>query len=155
MANNPYDPPRAPVSDSPRRGEPPKQVIWSVWLMRLSLVIGYSSLFLVPDMTAQMGAVPAETRSASIGFFFIALALTALVYLWLIQNVKTGRNWARVIMLLLTGLGVFSLLIGAEAPPLVRTISVVDTIIDITAMVLIFRAPGSAWFAPLAPQGRR
>ena len=135
------------MSDGSRR-EPPKQVIWSVWLMRLSIVIGYSSLLLVPDLSAEMGDVPAETRSASIAFFFIALALTAIVYLWLIQSVKNGRNWARIIMLLLTGLGVFSTLLGGEdAPALVRAISVIDTIIDITAMVLIFRAPGSTWFA--------
>jgi len=134
------------VSDS--RREPPRQVLWSVWLMRLSVVIGYSSLLLVPDLTAEMGDVPAETRSASVTFFFIALALTAIVYLWLIQSVKNGRNWARIIMLLLTGLGVFSTLIGGDgAPPLVRAISVIDTIIDITAMVLVFRAPGSTWFA--------
>ena len=126
-------------------------MIWSVWLMRLSLVIGYSSLFLVPDPTAGIGDVPAETRSASIAFFFMALALTAVIYLWLIQSVKNGRNWARIIMLLLTGLGVFSMLLGGDnTPSLVRTISVIDTVIDITAMVLIFRTPGSAWFASKA-----
>ena len=148
--HNPYRPPGSPVSDS-SRGEPPKQVIWAVWLMRLSLIVGYSSLFLVPNLLAEIGDVPPETRSASVAFFFIALALTAVVYLWLIQNVKNGRNWARIIMLLLTGLGVFSTFLGGDnGPSLVRAISVIDTIIDITAMVLIFRAPGSAWFASKA-----
>jgi hypothetical protein len=71
-----------------------------------------------------------------------------VVYLWLIQNVKTGRNWARIVMLVLTVLGVGSMLLsGDETPPLMRAVSVVDTIIDVTAMVLLFRMPGSAWFA--------
>ena len=148
MARNPYQPPGSPVSDSSRGGQPPKQVIWAVWLMRLSVVIGYSSLLLVPDLAAEMGDVPAEARTASLGFFFAALALTAVVYLWLIQSVKNGRNWARIIMLVLTGLGVFSMLLGGDnTPPVMRAISVIDTIIDVTAIVLIFRAPGSTWFA--------
>ena len=147
MARNPYEPPGSPVSESTRRGEPPKQVIWSVWMMRISVVIGYASLFLVQDLTAALGDVPAETRSASMVFFFIVLALTAVVYLWLIQCVKDGRNWARIVMLLLTVLGVLSMLMGAdEGPAVIHVISVVDTFIDITAMVLLFRAPASDWF---------
>ena len=151
MARNPYEPPRSPVSDSASRGVPPKQVIWSVWLMRISLVVGYASLLLVQDITIEMGDVPAENRTATVGFFFFVLALTALVYLWLIQSVKNGRNWARMVMLVLTVLGIGSMLLGGEeAPPLMRAFSVLDTVIDVTAMVLLFRAPGSAWFAPKA-----
>ncbi|MEJ0040586.1 MAG: hypothetical protein WDO68_31965 [Gammaproteobacteria bacterium] len=147
MARNPYEPPGSPLSESGRRGEPPKQVIWSVWLMRISLVVGYASLFLVQDLAAALGDVPADTRSASVVFFFVMLALTAVVYLWLIQNVKDGRNWARIVMLMLTALGLFSMLVGGEsAPTVVRVISVLDTIIDITAIVLIFKPPGADWF---------
>ena len=149
MARNPYEPPGAPVSPSARGGEPPKQVIWAVWMMRISVVIGYASLFLVQDLAAALGDVPAETRSASVVFFFIVLALTAVVYLWLIQCVKDGRNWARIVMLLLTVLGVFSLLAGGdETPAVIHVISVADTIIDVTAIVLLFRTPGSDWFGP-------
>jgi hypothetical protein len=102
----------------------------------------------VDDLTAAIGDVPAETRSTSMTFFFIVLALTAVVYLWLIQCVKDGRNWARIVMLLLTVLGVFNMLAaGDNAPGLIRAISVTDTIIDVTAMVLLFRAPGSLWFS--------
>ena len=149
MARNPYEPPGSPVTDSARRGQPPRQVIWAVWILRLSLIIGYSTLFLVDNLTAALGDIPVETRSASMIFFFIVLALTAVVYLWLIQCVKDGRNWARIVMLLLTVLGVFNMLAGGnEAPALIRAISVTDTIIDVTAMVLLFRAPGSLWFSP-------
>ena len=136
------------MSESAKRGEPPKQVIWSVWLLRASVIIGYASLFLVQDLTATLGDVPAEARSASMVFFFIILALTAVVYLWLIQCVKDGRNWARIIMLVLTALGVFSMISsGDETPAVIHAISVIDTIIDITAMVLLFRMPGSLWFS--------
>jgi hypothetical protein len=149
MARNPYEPPGSPVSESARRGEPPKQVIWAVWLLRASVVIGYASLFLVQDLSAALGDVPAEARSASMAFFFIVLALTAVVYLWLIQCVKDGRNWARIVMLLLTALGVFSMITSDDATPaMIHAISVLDTIIDVTAMALLFRVPGSLWFSP-------
>jgi hypothetical protein len=144
---NPYEPPRSRVTESGKRGGPPKQVIWAVWLLRASVVIGYSSLFLVPDLAAELGDVPPEARTASMGFFFVVLALTAVVYLWLIQMVKDGRNWARIVMLVLTVLGVFSMFAGGdEAPALVHAISVIDTVIDLTAMVLLFRSPGADWF---------
>lgn len=117
--------------------------------MRISLVLGYASLFLVQDLTAALGDVPAESRSASTVFFFIVLALTAVVYLWLIQCVKDGRNWARILMLVLTVLGVFSMLAGSEGTASgIRLISVVDTIIDVSAIVLLFRPQASEWFAP-------
>jgi hypothetical protein len=153
VARNPYEPPSSPVSEpGPRRRvEPPQQVTWAVWLLRASLVIGYASLFLVEDLAAALGEVPAEARSASMVFFFIVLALTGLVYLWLIQCVTDGRNWARILMLVLTVLGLFSMLVGAgddDAPMVIHLISVMDTIIDVTAMVLLFRTPASDWFAP-------
>lgn len=149
MTRNPYQPPGSPVSESGPRGTPPREVIWAVWLMRISLVLGYASLFLVQDLTAALGDVPAESRSASTVFFFIVLALTAVVYLWLIQCVKDGRNWARILMLVLTVLGVFSMLAGSEGTASgIRLISVVDTIIDVSAIVLLFRPQASEWFAP-------
>jgi hypothetical protein len=147
MARNPYEPPSSPVSESARRGKPPKQVVLAVWLLRASVVIGYASLLLVPDMGAALGDVPAEERSGSMVLFFIVLALTAVVYLWLIQCVKEGRNWARIVMLLLTALGMFSMISSDDATPAMNAISVVDTIIDITAMALLFRLPGSLWFS--------
>lgn len=150
MARNPYEPPGTPVSESGPRGNPPKQVEWAVWLLRASLVIGYASLFLVQDLTAALGDVPEDTRSASLTFFFVVLALTAVVYLWLIQCVKDGRNWARILMLVMTALGVFSMLANAgenDAPAVIHAISIIDTIIDVTAMVLLFRAPASDWYA--------
>lgn len=151
MARNPYEPPSAPVSESGRRGEPPKQVMWAVWMMRASLVIGYASLFLVEDLTVALGDVSDDTRSASMILFFIMLALTAVVYLWLIQCVKDGRNWARILMLVLTALGVFSMFAGTggdKTSMIADVITVADTIIDVIAIVLIFRAPASDWFAP-------
>src|SRR5262245_22361305 len=96
VARNPYQPPGSPVPESGPPPDPPKEVIWSVWLMRLSLVIGYGSLFLVQDLNALLGNVPADARTGSLAFFFVVLALTAMVYLWLIQCVKDGRNWARI-----------------------------------------------------------
>lgn len=150
MARNPYEPPGAPVSESGRRGPPPKQVIWAVWLMRASLVIGYASLFLVQDLAVALGDVPEETRSASMVLFFVMLALTAVVYLWLIQCVKDGRNWARILMLVLTVLGVFSMLAGSNrdgASLAADVITVADTLIDVIAIVLLFRAPAAEWFA--------
>ena len=150
MARNPYEPPGAPVSESGPRGEPPKQVMWAVWMMRASLVIGYASLFLVQDLTVALGDTSDDTRSASMILFFIMLALMAVVYLWLIQCVKDGRNLARILMLLLTALGVVSLFTGTdgdEASMIADRIAVADTVIDVIAMVLLFRAPASDWFA--------
>lgn len=122
--------------------------MWAVWLLRTSVVIGYASLFLVQDLAAALGDVPADAGMVPMVFFFIVLALTAMVYLWLIQCVKDGRNWARIVMLLLTALGVFSMITGsAETPALIRVVSVIDTMIDVTAIALLFRVPGSLWFS--------
>jgi hypothetical protein len=124
-------------------------VIWAVWLLRASIVLGYAVLFVGPDLTRDLGDMPREARTAGVGFFFVVLALMALLYLWLIQKVKVGRNWARLVMLGLTVLGIVSVFRSAGSqPPLSLAMNALDTLIDVMAMVLLFRPPGSAWFRP-------
>jgi hypothetical protein len=151
VARNPYSPPESPISDKePSRAvEPPQPVIWAVWLMRASIVLGYSALFVGPDITRDLGDMTPEARTAGVGFFFVVLALMALLYLWLIQKVKVGRNWARLVMLGLTVFGIISVLRSSGIqPPLSLAMNAIDTLIDVAAMVLLFRPPGSTWFRP-------
>ncbi len=151
MNRNPYSPPESPISNKePTRSvEPPQPVIWAVWLMRASIVLGYAALFVGPDITRELGDMPSDTRTAGVGFFFVVLALMALLYLWLIQKVKVGRNWARLVMLGLTIFGIISVFRSSESQPAISlAMNAVDTLIDVTAMVLLFRPPGSSWFRP-------
>ena len=154
MNRNPYSPPESPISDKDpsQTGEPPQTVVWAVWLLRTSIVLGYAALFVGPDIMRDVGDMPPEARTAGLGFFFVVLALMALIYLWLIQKVKVGRNWARLVMLALTVFGIISLLrSSAEQPPLSLAMNAIDALIDVAAMVLIFRPPGSAWFRSQGP----
>ena len=154
MNRNPYSPPESPISDKPpsRGVEPPQTVVWAVWLLRASIVLGYSALFVGPDITRDLGDMPAEARTAGVGFFFVVLALMALLYLWLIQKVKVGRNWARMVMLGLTIFGTLSVLRSSGSqPPISLVINAIDTLIDVAAMVMLFRPPGSAWFKTADP----
>ena len=148
MNRNPYSPPESPIEPT-RDVEPPQAVIWAVWLLRASIVLGYSALFVGPDITRDLGDMPPEARTAGVGFFFVVLALMALLYLWLIQKVKVGRNWARLVMLGLTIFGTLSVLRSSGSqPPIALAMNAIDTLIDVAAMVLLFRPPGSSWFKP-------
>lgn len=136
------------------RGEPPRTVIWAVWLMRASILLGYAGLFVGPDITRELRGASPDELTFNLAFFFVVLALTALVYLWLIQKVKVGRNWARIVMLVLTAFGILALVPSAGAQsPVQLALNFIDTLIDVAAMVLVFRPPGSQWFRPAGAAG--
>ena len=150
MARNPYSPPEAPVeSRAPGPQRPrPKQVEWASWCLWGSIAIGFSALFFSDELKNALGDISADLRSLARGFLVVFLALFTALYLWLIQRMRAGRNWARVVLLVLTLmslLGDLSPGIWSE-PAILIASSVVDVALQIAAIVLMFGRPGSEWF---------
>ena len=122
--------------------------------MRSSLLLGYAALFVGPDIARALRDMPVDDRALGLGFYLGFLALMAVVTLWVIHQIQIGRNWARMVMLGLTVFGILSVLRTAGSdPPVSLLMNAVDTLIDVTAMVLLFKPPGSDWFRSPARTG--
>ncbi len=101
------------------------------------------------------GAGAAGTGGASLGMLIAALVPLLIVKALLILTAYRRRNWARIALLILTGLG-----LGAYSPHLVHAIAehplygilnLLLVIAEAVAIVLIFTPAANRWYKPPPP----
>ena len=141
-----YVPPTTEVADPPvipALPSRPRQVQVAVALLWLSLALG------VPE--AVLGTRQFEGTIMGVGVTVITLLIFGLVG-WVNVKVYQGRNWARVVMLVLTALSVVTVLFpsgeSTAEGPLLQGLYLFDVLIEVVAMMLVFSNPGSLWFKP-------
>ena len=82
----------------------------------------------------------------------IGAAIAALLTVFLIEFVSIGRNWARIVYLVLTLLSLpltFLALKAGLAGSAIGTASIVAQLLShAIGLYLLFAAPGKAWFQP-------
>ncbi|HET7864149.1 MAG TPA: hypothetical protein VFL86_07040 [Burkholderiaceae bacterium] len=141
-----YAPPSTDVADPallPALPARPRQVQIAVGLLWLSLVLSLPEAVLSNQQAGEDGMGVAMVVSLVLIFGFIGF-LNVRIY--------QGRNWARIVVLLLTALSVVMMLFpsaeqGAEGP-LVQGLYLFDVLIEVVAIYLVFSKPGSLWFKP-------
>jgi hypothetical protein len=144
MDRNPYAAPSAPVSDPlPQPIERPPQVKWAVQLLWLTLLLGVASLIANPRKLEGVELI------ATIAGGAVMVGLEA----WLIVKIASGRNWARIVYLILTVLGFASIGIAWQtyvatfsASALTAVLYALQTVTEIAALYLLFTKPGARWF---------
>jgi len=148
MSQNPYAPPNAPLADAPEAPPPlprPVQVRWAVALLSVSLALSVPSTYLQylrgPRVLADQVA--------------LAVTLMLLVLLaWVYVRIYRGRNWARIVWLVLFVLGVASYFfpeVGVRPGAAERGLKLVSLLLELVALYLLFSKPGTLWFRrPLA-----
>jgi hypothetical protein len=95
---------------------------------------------------------PSQVDSAyafGIGVALFFGLLFALLYVLLAIQVRKGKNWARIVTLVLATLGVLSGLLGlvSDGPALERLVAVLLLLVDAAIIVLLLRKPSSEYFA--------
>ena len=145
MSRDPrYAPPGTEVADPaqiPALPARPRQVQIAVALLWLSLALG------IPE--AALGTRQPDEGGMGVVLMVIMLLIFGLVG-FLNVKVYQGRNWARIVMLLLTVLSVLVMLIPSDESqaqgPLLQGLYLFDVLIEVVAMYLVFSKPGSLWF---------
>lgn len=141
-----YAPPGTDVADPalvPALPARPRQVQMAVGLLWLSLVLS------LPEAVLSNRQADEEGRGL---MFVLSLVLIFGFVGFLNVKIHQGRNWARIVVLLLTALSVAMMLfpsgeLGAEGP-LLQGLYLFDVLIEVVAMYLVFSRPGSLWFKP-------
>lgn len=88
----------------------------------------------------------------------LAMAVAAVVTVFLIEFVSIGRNWARIVYLVLTILALPLSLLAFRVHLQHSWLAAVCTVAQLAAhgvgLWLVFSAPGRAWFRAGQKQGR-
>jgi len=145
QVRNPYSPPTATVADEV---VPPRQMPAAI---RIALILMAVSLLL--DFAIEAIRPASLTESAPGRLSTLALVISAVLVTgltaWLAWKIAVGRNWARIVLLVLTILSVPSAIL--DILPIVRTwplgtvLKIVEQCMDIAVVYLLF-IPGRAWF---------
>ena len=142
MTHNPYSAPRSAVTDTPPPPmERPRVVVIAVALLWTEVALGLlESLLdwknLMANESARFGLI--------VDVLFVGLSVLINIMIW------RGRNWARIVALVLTMLAVvgFAPVIGVEfaRAPFVTLLGMSEMLLDVIALYLVF-VPGRQWFA--------
>jgi hypothetical protein len=119
----------------------PSQVSRAVVLLAASLLVGMvTSVLLRNYMPMPMG--PGFTLLIQV--FSIALMAFFIFMIW------AGHNWARITYLVLFGLGMIAVVPAVrlyfQYSPIVGALSLLQTLLQVIALVMLFTAPGREWF---------
>jgi hypothetical protein len=140
---NPYAPPQAPVADvgDARPAEKPRQVVLAVQLLWAMLALG-----------AVNSAVqwPRLTESVSLGMVLSVQLVTLAVIGGLTIMISRGRNWARIVYLVLFLIGVPGFVVQMPGlfaySVLAGLLSAAQGLAQVVAMLLVFTEPGRRWY---------
>jgi hypothetical protein len=145
VSDSPYSPPKTEVSDRvPVRAlaERPKQVAHAVALLWLSLLLG------IPATVYEHRQTPPGASGAA-----VILGLVVLLYVvgaGLNIFAARGHNWARITLLVFSGLAVAMYISMIqeylERPVLYLALDLVTLVLDWVALYLLFTKPGALWF---------
>jgi hypothetical protein len=153
--HNPYKPPEANVTDRANgapKMEMPKQVLLATRLMWLTLLVGLVAILLSGEPANTLSTIDANVRGTVLVFVAVILAISTLFLAWILQKVKAGRNWARIVLLVLTVLSIVNQMSSPgeliEIAPILFIAALVNMVLEIWSLVLLFRPPGADWFKP-------
>jgi len=154
------------TGQAPLRGNRPKEVEISFWLWIATVVLGVVGMI---AMYSQINQIRAEAinrvlaqnpaadqstiESATTAGFIIGSVLGLLVVaaeLVFVFLMRGGRNWARIVLAVLGGLGVLLGLIGLAIGGGSIT-GLLQLLLLIGAIVTMFLPPANAWFQPRRP----
>lgn len=145
---NPYAPPQAPVADvqiAPEHAQRrPLNLVIAVRLLWISFGIGLISLPL------KLFFAPIPMSAPLIVMAFSVAGIVALMNAWLIVKIASGRNWARIVWIVLYAIGVCAIVMSpqflAGNSLIVRLINVIQFLMQLVVVALLLTPTAVQWF---------
>ena len=141
MSVNPYAPPKAVVTDPDApsgSAEPPNEARLAARLLWCAIALSIVELTLGMNLASSSIEVVA-------GPLLVIGVLSLLTH-----QISRGRNWARIVLLVLVALGMPGYFLTLPAmlaqSAFVTAISVAESVLQIAALYLVFIGAGASWF---------
>ena len=153
MSQDPFAPPRADLDVPVERGPTPRRVKIAV-----ALIVAAFSLGLLMNLVVWAGLAAIGPQRGGDPGQILGGAGTFLLFMALAWKVYQGRNWARWIYAVVTGLGVAGLFVSIafaatllRLPPLFWAGSVAQTALEVVSAVMLFTGEAARWFRGASP----
>jgi multisubunit Na+/H+ antiporter MnhG subunit len=146
MSENPYAPPSARVDDVVPSGAPrvrPPQIMLAIQLAAANYVLGLVVILVTWDYYSRVQSPTSTVIGQVVGL---------LIAVWFYYKIYQGRNWARIVLLVLTIIGILASLssifraVLAVAPTIVKVQMGLGWVISLAIIYLLFFSPGKTWF---------
>ena len=139
--DNPYSPPEADIGDGDRARllrSRPSQIVQAIALLWLSASLGLWA-----------GLLQAQRVQDGIDAIVVMVVETLILLGVLSFAIWRGRNWGRILYVVLVALSLAAFLDtwGAEQPTVDVAIEAVSFVADAGSFFLMFTKPGSLWFS--------
>lgn len=127
----------------------PEKVGTAVKLLYISLGVGVLQRIMMASVYAELPHVP---NNLSVQILVMLVAFFVLGIRWLfIYMIGKGRNWARIVFLvwfiIVTPVSMLIMVFYVIAFPLLVGLPyIVQTVIQVIALVFLFRKPSTDWF---------
>jgi hypothetical protein len=143
-------------------GPAPSSVVNAVRLMFVAAALGLVSLIVAFSTKSTLRADIAKKNpgfdahklntavNVAIGAGVVFGIIFVVLFILLALQVGKGKNWARVVTWVITGLGIISALasLGQTVAAASRAVSLVSGLLDIAIVVLLMQKPSNAFFKP-------
>ncbi len=88
--------------------------------------------------------------NVTIGSLVVFGVIVVVLFIWLALKVRKGRNWARIVTWVLSGLGILGALgsLGQNVSGASRAVSLVGGVLDVAVVVLLMQKTSNAYFKP-------
>lgn len=164
-------PARAPKPPKKPKPTPPKLIDLARWLFILSAVVGAVRFLvqlsdremLIDELRAQQPTLGQDELDAAatggVVFGLLLAAALVLLYTLLANRMASGRNWARIVLTVLAGAGIFFGVVrliavgsgfaasfGLVVSPLDLVLGGVTMVVDAVAVVLMYLSSVSGYF---------
>jgi len=143
-------------------GPAPSSVVNAVRLMFVAAVLGLVSLVVALSTKSTLRADIAKKNpdfdaaklntavNVAIGAGVVFGIIFVVLFILLALQVRKGKNWARIVTWVITGLGILSALasLGQTVAAASRVVSLIGGLLDIAIVVLLLQKPSNAFFKP-------
>jgi hypothetical protein len=144
VSGNPYAPPKAEVEVAAQAesfAERPREIVWVIQLAVLNYVLGLISMAVAWDYFARLQPLKST---------IISQVFTLVIMFWLYYKIFQGRNWARIVWLVFSLLGLaimpFTYQLLDAAPGVIKLQMLIGFAFTLAIMWLLFFSPGKHWF---------
>jgi hypothetical protein len=143
-------------------GPAPTPVLTAVRLMFVAAALGVVSLIValstkntirtkIADKNPDFDSQKLNTAvNVTIGTIVVFGVVFIVLFVLLALQVRKGKNWARIVTWVITGLGIISALasLGQSVTAASRVIGLVSGLLDVAIVVLLLQKPSNAFFKP-------
>ena len=145
MEHNPYQPPLTPVDDVVPGAE-------RVRPLAVKIAVGILFLGLMVDLAYLLPIFDAMMRGELSPLRFASRLLGYGIAVWIYVKIYSGRNWARIALLVIYVVIIGVLLFAFRDALHLATLALLWPMflrpaLNVVALILLF-GPGRAWFAP-------